>query len=156
MPLLRYLYRLGLGVWTGALLFFGAVVTPTLFRVLTPAQSAAVVRPLIGILDRFSLVAGPLLVILAWVAEGRPDRRAKVRAGLLLGMAAWAGISAFVVSPRLAALRERAGEGISSLAAEDPLRKQFGALHGVSSTLMLGELLLGLAAVGFPLRPGKA
>ena len=155
MAALRYIYRLGLSLWLGSIFFFAAAVAPALFRTLSSAESAGVVGRLIPFLDVFGLIAGPVLVGLAAVAEGRPRGRTAVRAGLLGAMSVLALVSLAVVTPKMEGLRAQAGS-ISALAPDDPLRHQFGMLHGVSTLLMLGEALCGLVALGFAVREPPA
>lgn len=150
--MIRYLYRLLLSLWLGALVAFGAVFAPALFRVLTPAQAGSVVRQVIPVLDAFALFAGPALIALALWREGRPRGRGAVRVALLSVMAGLALASAAVVTPRMAELRTAAGDQLSKLPSDDPVRREFGRLHGVSTGLMLGQLLLGLGVLGIPLR----
>ncbi len=152
MELLRYLHRLLLGVWIGALLCFGAVVAPTLFRVLTPGEAGAVVRRVLPVLDTYGVIAGVALLVLAWVCEGPPRGRARLRAGLVGAMTIAALGSVLVISPRMAALRAQAADQVSELPPEHPVRREFGRLHGASSALSLAELLLGLAALAIPLK----
>jgi hypothetical protein len=146
--MLSFLYRLLLGVWLGALLCFGAVVAPALFKVLAPGQAGSVVRQVIPVLDLYGLIAGVVLVAVSLAYEGRPRGKSAVRLGLLAAMVIAVAISAFYVSPTMESLRESVGGEMSKLAPGDPVRRQFGALHGVSSVLMALELVLGLVALG--------
>ena len=153
MATFSYLYRLLLGLWLGAIVCFAAVVAPALFQALTPAQAGGVVRGIIPVLDRFALLAGPALLAISIGLEGLPRRRgAWLRGALLLAMTLCGGVSGGWVTPRLDSIRAQSGDRISALAAEDPLRQEFGRLHGGSTALMALELLAGLVALG--LLPG--
>ena len=156
MPVLRYIHRLILTLWLGSIFFFAAAVAPALFRTLSGADSGAVVRELIPRIDAGGLLAGPLLIGLAWAVEGRPSGRARVRAVLWGTMAVLAAVSLTVVTPRLDRLRARAVPSISALPSDDPLRREFGALHGVSTLLMLGVATFGLVTLAWPLAKEKA
>ena len=149
---LGYVHRLLLGIWIGALLCFGAVVAPALFQALTPAQAGSVVHLIFPKLDAFTVFAGFALLAIGAGVEGWPRGRAAVRAGLLIAMTLLACTSALALTPRMASLRAQAGENISDLPKEHPVRQEFGRLHGVSSLVLLGELLLGLGALALPLR----
>ncbi|MFZ5472266.1 MAG: DUF4149 domain-containing protein [Myxococcota bacterium] len=153
MGVFRYLHQLVLGVWMGGLLCFGAVVAPALFRALTPAQAGAVVRQVIPALDVFGLFAAVGVLSLGLVYEGKPRGRSVLRAAFLAGAFVLALASAAVVTPRLAEIRREANDQVSALAPDDPLRREFGRLHGVSTGLMLGQLLLAFGASLLPLRP---
>jgi hypothetical protein len=148
----RYLYKLGLALWLGSLFFFAAAVAPALFKVFEPPQAGSVVRQLIPFLDTYGVLGAVGLIGLAAVVEGRPRGRALLRAALLAGMGALAAASLFGVTPRMERLRISAGPSLSALPPDDPVRRQFGMLHGVSTVLMLGEALLGLGVLGLDLR----
>lgn len=152
MEILRYVHRLLLGIWLGALLCFGAVVAPTLFKVLTPGQAGQVVRRVLPVLDGYGAIAGVVLLAVGWVVEGAPRGRARLRVGALAGATLAAWVSLFVVTPRMSELRAQAADQISELPADHPLRREFGKLHGVSSSLSLAALLLGGVALAVPLR----
>jgi hypothetical protein len=145
LQLLAYLWRLLLGVWIGALLCFGAVVAPALFRSLPRAEAGAVVRQVIPVLDIYGLLAG--MALLALTFAGPQAGAAWARRGLLLAMIALCAGSYFAVTPRLERLRQDAGGRISELPADHPARREFGRLHGVSTVLSGAVLLLGLVAL---------
>jgi hypothetical protein len=148
----RYLYKLVLALWLGSLFFFAAAVAPALFRVFEPPQAGTVVRQLIPFLDTYGVLAAVTLIVLAAGVEGRPRGRTLLRAAFLAGMGVLAAASMFGVTPRMERLRVSAGPSISALPPEDPVRRQFGMLHGVSTVLLLGEALLGLVVLGVDLR----
>lgn len=152
MAFLRYVYRLLLGIWIGGLLCFGAVVAPALFKALTPGQAGAVVHLIFPRLDAFTVAAGVALLALGFALEGRPQGVAAWRAGLVGAMLGLACVSAFMVTPRMAELRNLAGGNISALPKDDPARREFGGLHAASSILLVGELLLGLGVLALPFR----
>jgi len=147
MGALPFLYRWVIGTWAGALLAFGALFAPALFRVFTPPEAGEVVRQVIPALDALGLAAVAVAVAVALMLEGASTRRARARLALLALAAALAGASAGWVTPKMASLREEAGGAISALARDNPVRRQFGQLHGVSSGLMLLEWLLASAAL---------
>lgn len=132
--------QLFVAVWVGALLCFMALVTPALFQAYAPDEAAKAVRI---ILPRLDLVSAGLLI--AAIATGL--RLSRLRTGLLAVALLLALVSALYLTPTLAALRRQADDKLSQRSREDPLRKQFGRLHGVSSSAMVLELLLGLSAL---------
>jgi len=150
-PVLLYAWRLLLGAWVGALLCFGVVVAPALFRTLQPADAGAVVRQVIPVLDLYGMAAAVVLLALS-STEGR-DRRTWIRRGLLVTMWALASLSHFAITPRMEALRAEAAGRISDLPSADPRRQQFGRLHGASSAASAAVLVLGLAGLALPPRP---
>lgn len=142
-------YRLVLGVWIGAMLFFVVAVAPAAFQVLPTRHLAGeLVNAVLARLNLFGIVAGPALIA---VARGFDEPRGYLRAGLLAGMSIGHAVSHWLLAPKLAALRAAMGRPIDEVAKTDPLRIAFGQWHGVSSALMLAVLLLGLLA--FALAP---
>lgn len=149
----RYAYQFIVALWLGGAVFFAAAVAPALFKVLTSSQAAAVVGKLLPILERSAMAVPALLVAAAWVVEGAPTGgHARVRLVVLGVMLLVAAVGVFVVTPQIAALRAQAGGDISSLAPGDPLRRSFGRMHGVSTLLLLTNLVLAAVALGLPPR----
>ncbi len=52
-----------------------------------------------------------------------------------------------VVTPTLRRMREAMGGSTENVPKEDPRRKRFGALHGVSMLLLLGQLVCAAAGL---------
>jgi uncharacterized protein DUF4149 len=150
-PVMLFAWRLLLGAWVGALLCFGALVAPALFRTLPPAAAGDVVRQVIPALDRYGMAAAALLLALSY-PEGR-DRRTWIRRGLLAGMGVLAAVSFLAITPRMETLHAEAGGHISDLPRTDPRRQEFGRLHGASTTANVAVLVLGLAGLALPPRP---
>lgn len=124
--------------WLGGAVFFAAAVAPSAFAVLPSRELAgALVARTLTILNVGGAVVGLLLLVTAFVGR----QFVRLRAGLLevLTALALAGASAyghFVVAARMAALRAQMGRPIEEVAADDPLRVAFNALHGRSVTAM--------------------
>lgn len=148
--MLLYAWRLLLGAWVGALLCFGVVVAPALFRALPPVEAGLVVRQVIPVLDVYGM--GAAVALLGLMAREGRDRRGWIARGLVAGMGAFAALSFLAITPRMEALRAEANGRISDLPATDPKRQEFGRLHGASSAASAGVLVLGLAALALPPR----
>lgn len=153
MVVLRYVYLLALVVWLGGMVMLGAVVAPTTFQVLQERQGDAG-RVLAGAvfgetLRRFHLVAyvagGIVLASLVWMALAR-WRQPGLPACLLIAatMLALTLVSGTVISPRIERVRAAVGGSVVDLPAADPRRMEFGRLHGVSTGLMLVNIVGGL------------
>lgn len=154
LPFLRFLFQLLTGAWAGAILCFAAVLAPSLFAVLSPEQAGSVVRLVIPKLDVFGMVAGPVALAIAVGHDGTPrGGRQLARAICLVLVTALVCISFFGLTPRMEELRQAAEPSISALPREDPLRREFGMLHGISTLVMLGELLLVVVALALAPRP---
>ena len=153
--ILRFLLIFTLGTWVGAGLFVTIVVGQAAFRLLpTPDLAGAVVGYTLTRLHLMGLVAG-IVFLLATAALGSAANLARPAALLVVLMIALTAASEFGVTPRMAALREQMVAAHGSIAAtshEDPARRSFGKLHGVSASLELATLVAGLAALFLTVR----
>jgi hypothetical protein len=62
-------------------------------------------------------------------------------------MTAAAFVGHFVIASRMAGLRAQMGRPIEEVAADDPLRVAFGALHGQSVTVMSVAIVAAAVAL---------
>jgi hypothetical protein len=135
---LHSLRLLLVAVWLGAAVFFSAAVAPSAFAVLPSRELAgAVVARTLTILNVGGVVFGLLLLAGAFV--GRRSARAVSWLLELLALAAMtaaAFVGHFVIASRMSSLRAQMGKPIEEVAAGDPLRVAFDALHGQSVTAM--------------------
>lgn len=154
MSITRHAYQLLLGIWLGALVCFAAIFAPVIFRTLGPSSGAieVVTRTIIA-LDWMTIAVCFLLLLLAFLHEGTPGRRGWIRGGLFLAIILLAGVSHWVITPRLRAVHERAGGSAATLPADHPSHQEFQRLHRGSAAAMSGELVLGLITAGILLRP---
>ena len=150
MAFLRYLMFMSLVVWLGGIIFFAAVVTRTAFSVLPTHHLAGniVSRSLaslhwMGMVSGIVFLASSLLYARLHDGSSHPLAWRHVLIGAMLMLTL---TSQFGVSPKMASLRASMGE-MDRVAATDPARVQFNTLHGWSTRLEGGVLLLGLVVV---------
>lgn len=149
---LRYLYALALVVWLGGMLVIGAIVAPSAFDVLPQQQVSGrlLAGALVGdVLRRFQLVsygAGVVLLVSLTAMKFIGPRPAAfgLRAGIIMAMLALALVSGIWVTGRINRLQQQIGAPASTLDESDPRRAAFGRLHGLSTTLMLINMIGGL------------
>jgi hypothetical protein len=136
-------------LWCGMLAFFGAFGARTVLLTAPSRHAAgAVNRALLDGLDAVSLGAVVLLVLglVLWSRMEAWSPRARGLALRLLAVAAVAAIaSLYVITPEMMALRERMG-AIDLVPKTDPLRQEWGRLHGLSSLTLLVRLAAGAGA----------
>ena len=149
----RFLQFFTLGTWIGAVLYFGAIVAPAAFSVLTPDQAGALVGLTLGRLHLMGIVAGViyLLVTAIWARSAA----ALLRPGplLVLFMVVLTFISQFWVSGTMEALRAQMGSvSVSATPAGNQLRVSFDRLHRISVNLEFAVLIAGLLALIFTSR----
>jgi hypothetical protein len=128
-----------LAAWLGAAALTGGVVAPAAFAVLpSRALAGALVGRVLPPIFVAGIVAGLLASALLWSAGG-VGRGLRTALPLVVALAC-AGAQ-LGVAPRIARVRAAIGPSVEALAPTDPLRREFGRLHGVSVAL------LGVAAV---------
>lgn len=154
MLALRYVYVLALVVWLGGMVVLGAVVAPTTFQVLQagdPVAGRAVAGELFGAtLARFHYVAygaGALLLLsfAAMAVLGPRPAHFAVRVGIIFAMLGVALYSGLVVLDGIDQIQAEVGALPSRLAANDPRRIRFDALHALSTRLMMVNVAAALA-----------
>ena len=150
MPFFRYLMLLSLVVWLGGLIFFSFVLAPTVFSVLpTRHLAGSVVSRSLAALHWIGIVSGIVFLTTSMLYSrllAGSSQPLAPRHVLLYIMLALTLISQFGISPRMATLRASMPD-TNSVAATDPVRVQFNALHAWSTRLEGGVLLLGLVVV---------
>lgn len=165
--LVRSLILLGLVIWLGGLLFFGAVLAPVAFGSLLPMFSdpafgvhvaGTMVRISLLRLHDIGLIVGVILLLLCILERvARLTRRMIVpQLVLLAAMIALTAYSQFSVIPRMDALRLHSGAGIASLQRDNPTRENFDRLHNLTTQLESIVVLCGVALVVLYARPEAA
>jgi uncharacterized protein DUF4149 len=149
--MVRFLQFFTLGTWIGAALYFGAIVAPAAFSVLTADQAGALVGLTLGRLHLMGIVAGVvyLLVTAIWARSAAALLRPAPL--LVLAMVVLTFISQFWVSGTMDALRVQIG-AVSATPASNQLRISFDRLHRISVNLELAVLIAGVLALFFTSR----
>jgi hypothetical protein len=144
-----------LAAWLGAALFFGAVVAPAAFSVLRSFGLAnaseiagSIVTRTLAVINIAGLVIALLLLVsaLLW-------RQAQTRIGLIvecvcLGVIALTtALGQWYIAARMRALRAAMELPIDQIAASDPRRIEFNALHGYSVNALGIAMIAGLVAL---------
>ncbi len=162
--LVRSLILLGLVVWVGGLLFFGAVVAPVAFGSVMPMfpdpatglhVAGTMVRESLMRLHDIGLVCGVILLLLVVIERTARTTRRSIAPQLVL-LAAMLGLTAysqFSVIPRMDSLRIQAGAAMDNPSARDPAKVDFKRLHGLSTRLDGIVFLCGLGLIVLYARP---
>ncbi|MDF1502975.1 DUF4149 domain-containing protein [Roseisolibacter sp. H3M3-2] len=135
-----------LAAWIGAAALVAAVVAPSAFAVLpTRALADALLGRVLPVVFVAGLLVGLGAAALGWYAA---PAFARTRLVLPIVAAALCAGAQFGVGPRIQRVRAQIGPSVEALAPTDPLRREFGRLHGVSVALMgAGMLAAGAALV---------
>ena len=120
---------------------FVAVAATAAFRAASnPAEGANAVGAILTRWHYFALLAPLALMILEW-------RRAQPRVLILLFAAIVLASLEALADVRIRAMRFASPAPISSLPRDHPLRRKFGMLHGASTVLLLGQIVVAGAVV---------
>jgi hypothetical protein len=145
-----------ISVWLGSMIFFSFAVAPSAFAVLPTRELAGVmVTSVIGKVEVFGLVIGPLLILVyaaSWGIRQSIKTIKVVQILLVTVMIAAAGLSHFWISTRMVSLRGAMGGQIDDLPVTNPLRVQFNDLHHYSVALMGAAMIAGLAVLFLTVR----
>ncbi len=143
-----------LGLWLGAAIFFGAAVAPNLFGVLRAANLAnanelagTIVTRLLAIINRGGFEIGLFLLVTAYFASKYESRLARfAEMSSLAILAILTGVSHWVISARMLAIRASLSAPIDQIASSDPRRIEFDSWHRYSTTVMGVAVIAGLIA----------
>ena len=127
--------------WLGSGVFLIAVAAPAAFRAAPNATAAAdVVGAMLAKWHYIALAAPLALLFLDW-------KRARVSVLVIVFIAILLAAVQVVVDLRIRTIRARSSVPISELSRTDPVRRQFGMLHGLSSLLLLAQVFAAAAAL---------
>jgi hypothetical protein len=135
-----------IALWLGAALFFTAAVAQSAFAVLPSRELAgAIVNRTLAILNYSGIVVGLILLASSIIKTEKINRlKLWIEQGLLLFLTAACAFGQFVIGARLHDIRQQIGRPIDEIAADDPLRIAFGALHGYSVLVLAFAMLAAL------------
>jgi Domain of unknown function (DUF4149) len=144
--LFHSLVYLALGLWLGALIFFGAVLAPIAFSQLPIHAAGQIIGGSLVRLHWMGLLCGLLFLIVMLV--GRPHYKTVIpQAILVLMMIGLTAYSQFSIIPRMDTARVSVGGDIDTVAANNPGRQIFDRLHKTSTHVEALVVLLGLGAL---------
>jgi len=143
MKYAEIIYRLAIAFWVGGNALFTLVLTPLLFKTEGRDTAARIVGTFFPGYFRWGVACG--LIALFCRLLGR-NWRFDLAAGILAGMLVMTSFQAFYVEPKAAALKQQIGS-FETTTRENPLRRQFSLLHGVSAACNLVVLGGGIVLV---------
>jgi hypothetical protein len=153
--LFHSLVYLVLGLWLGALVFFGAVLAPIAFSQLpplfaTPAAGIHAAGMIVGgslvRLHWIGLFCGLIFLVVSVVARAH-YRTIIPQVVLVLIMMLFTAYSQFSIIPRMDTARESVGGNVDAVAANNPGRQIFDRLHQRSVHVEGLVLLCGIGAL---------
>jgi hypothetical protein len=146
MNYLDTIYRLAVSLWAGGNAIFTLMLTPILFKTENRDIAGRIVGNLFPGYFRWGMACGVIALVCRLAGRGLD---LKLPVVVLVAMLALSSFQAFYVEPRAAELKRQIGS-FETTSKEDPLRKQFSKLHGISAVCNLTVLAGGVLLVVLP------
>jgi uncharacterized membrane protein len=146
--ILRFIYLVSLALWIGGMTFFTFIAAPSIFKVLPREAAGNVVADIFPKYHWQGIACGVVAVVTSLALGMRTNwSRLLIVRTLLLGVMLIAVLySAFILQPKIQAVKAQVSS-FESVAPTDPLRLEFGRLHGRSFAVNAAVLLLGIIVV---------
>ena len=145
---LRFIYLLAIALWIGGMAFFSFMAAPSIFKVLPREDAGTVVSDIFPKYYWQGIICGAVALATS-VALGVRERwnillivRTIVIGVMVIGVL----YSVVILQPKIQAVKAHM-TAVESLSPTDPLRLEFGRLHGRSFSVNAAVLLLGVVVV---------
>lgn len=132
--------RLIQALWLGSGVFLMLTASAAFNAASNTTDAANVVGAVLVRWHYIALLAPLLLMFLEW-------RRSRPVMLVILFVAVLFASLQGLLDTRIRMIRDRSAAPISSLSQDDPLRRQFGMLHGMSSLLLIGQVIAAAVVV---------
>src|SRR5258706_7025564 len=132
--------RLIQALWLGSGVFLMLSASAAFRAASNPTDAANVVGAILTRWHYIALLAPLLLMFLEW-------RRSRPVMLVILFVAVLLASFQALLDTRIRMIRGSSLVPISSLPSDDPVRRQFGMLHGMSSLLLIGQVIAAAAVV---------
>jgi hypothetical protein len=146
MQITAAIFRLALAFWVGGAALFTFVLTPTLFKTQPRDLAATIVGALFPGYFWWGLATGTVALICLLILRGRYFLPTLILLVLMLGLTSY---QAFSIEPRAAVLKQQI-VSFETTSKDDPLRREFSKLHGISMACNLVVLLSGIVVIMLP------
>ena len=146
--ILRFVYLLSIALWIGGMAFFSFTVAPSIFKMLGREEAGRVVADIFPKYYWQGIICG-VIALATSVALGVRERwnSPLIVRTLMLGLMLIAVLySVAILQPKIQAVRAQI-TSFESLSPTDPLRLEFGRLHGRSFSVNAAVVLLGVIVV---------
>ena len=144
-----------LAMWLGGATVVATSVAPAAFAVLpSRALAGALVGRVLPHVFYAGMLVGIVAAALAWTDRAAPHTGA--RAAAALGTFAACAVAQWIIAPRIEKVRAAIGPSVEALATTDPLRMQFGRLHGLSVLTMGVGMVAAVVAIVYTLLATRA
>ena len=145
---LRFIYLLSIALWIGGIAFFSFMAAPSIFHVLPREEAGKVVADIFPKYYWQGIICGAI-ALLTSVVLGMRERwnillivRTIVIGVMFIGVL----YSVVILQPKIQTVKAQI-TSFESLLPTNPLRLEFGRLHGRSFSVNAAVLLLGVVVV---------
>ena len=138
--LARTVARLIQALWFGSAAFLLIAASAAFRAASSPTEAADVVGALLTRWHYISLFGPLVLMLMEW-------RRSRPAILLTLFLAIVLASGGAILDTRIRALRIESAFPMTERSHDDPIRRRFGMMHGLSSAMLLLELLLAGATI---------
>jgi len=145
---LRFIYLLSIALWLGGMAFFSFIAAPSIFKALPREEAGKVVSDIFPKYYWQGMICGAIALVTS-VALGMRDRwnMLLIVRTIMIGVMVIGILYAVVIlQPKIQAVKAQI-TSFESLTPTDPLRLEFGRLHGRSFSVNAAVLLLGVIVV---------
>ena len=145
---LRFIYLLSIALWIGGMAFFSFLAAPSIFHVLPREEAGKVVTDIFAKYYWQGIICGAVALATS-VVLGMRERwniLLIVRTVTIVVMLIGVLYSVAILQPKIQAVKAQV-TSLESLSPTDPLRLEFGRLHGRSFSVNAAVLLLGVVVV---------
>lgn len=140
-------HRLALALWLGGMAVFTFVMTPVIFRAYGRNAAGAIVGTMMPVYFRYSVIMVAVALIARFLAgQAGPGGRRLLGSALLAAALVLSAAHAFVLLPRIEAVKKTV-VSFETTPKDDPARREFSRLHGISMALNLLLLAEGIVLV---------
>jgi hypothetical protein len=145
---LRFIYLLSVALWIGGMAFFSFLAAPSIFKVLPRETAGTVVADIFPKYYWQGIICGVIALGTSF-ALGIRERwniLLIVRTIMIAVMVIGILYAVIILQPQIQAVKAQT-TSFESLSPTDPLRLEFGRLHGRSFSVNAAVLLLGVIVV---------
>jgi uncharacterized membrane protein len=143
MQIVAIIYHLAVSLWFGGAALFTFILTPVLFRSESRDTAGRIVGLLFPGYFRWGIACGVVAIVCRIMLAGKGQVAAVAIIAVMLALSSF---QAFSIEPRAAELKRQI-VSFEKTSKDDPLRRQFSKLHGVSAVCNLSVILGGVALV---------
>ncbi len=141
------LYRLATSLWLGGMVVFTFVMTPIIFKAYGRDAAGAIVGTMMPTYFRYSVAMIAVALVARLLAgQAGPGVRRVVGTALLASALFVSAFHAFVLLPQVESVKKSV-VSFETTPKDDPARRAFSRLHGVSMALNLLLILEGIVLI---------